>query len=102
MAEEKKPQETSDERVERELKLLKDLEKREAINFPKINYKWFELSGQIVIEIYVKDLQDGEVSARIDENDASILYITVKGEEHKFDLYGTVKDPEITIRKIKA
>lgn len=56
MTDDNKKQETSDERVERELKLLKEIEKREAINFPKINYKWFELSGQIVIEIYIKDL----------------------------------------------
>ena len=82
--------ETSDERIECEMKLLKELEKMEAINFPKINYKWYEANGQVVIEIYVKDLKEGEISARIDENDASILYITVKGEEHKFDLYGPV------------
>lgn len=42
------------------------------------------------------------MQARIDDNDKSILYVTVKGEEFKFDLHGTVANPKVTIKRTKA
>lgn len=42
------------------------------------------------------------MKARVDEEDASVLYITVRGDEHKFDLYGPVADPKVAVRKVKA
>lgn len=93
---------TDEELDEMYAKQIKEIEKREAINIPKLNYKWYEINETINIEIYIKGLQEGEVSAHVDENDASVLYITVKGEEHKFDLFGPVANPTVAIKRTKA
>ncbi|CAL6064225.1 Sgt1-like_protein [Hexamita inflata] len=93
-----KPQETEEEQYAR----IKAIEKLEARNFPKINYKWYELGTNICIELYEKNLQEGDVTVRLHESDASQLYLTLRGEEHHFDLYGTVKDLSVTLKKTKA
>lgn len=48
--------ETSEEREERHARAIREIEKREAINFPKLNYKWYQVNENIVIEVYIKEL----------------------------------------------
>lgn len=47
---------TDEELDEMYAKQIKEIEKREAINIPKVNYKWYEINETINIEIYIKGL----------------------------------------------
>jgi len=69
---------------------------------PDLNYRWYSFGSRVTIEIYQRDLEEGDVEVSLSPETPTILEVKIRGTTHTFELCAPVCNPQLRLSKVKA